>query len=38
MTTLASAESTTFSMLADGSQGVQALRTVRKPGEAGAER
>jgi hypothetical protein len=37
MTTLASAESTTFSMLADGSQGVQALFTVRKPGKAGAE-
>jgi hypothetical protein len=28
------AESTTFSMPADGSQGVQARRTVRKPGEA----
>jgi hypothetical protein len=38
MTTPRPAESTTFSMLADGSQGVQALRTVRRPGEAGAER
>jgi hypothetical protein len=28
------AESTTFSMPADGSQGVQAWRTVRKPCEA----
>ena len=38
MSTLAPAESTTFSMLADGSQGVQALLTVRKPGKAEAER
>jgi hypothetical protein len=37
MTTVASAESTTFSMLADGPQGVQALFTVRKPGNAGAD-
>jgi hypothetical protein len=29
-------ESTTFSMLADGLPGVQALSSVRKPGKAGA--
>jgi hypothetical protein len=38
MTTPAPAESTTFSMLADGSQGVQALFTVRAPGKARSER
>jgi hypothetical protein len=30
-------ESTTFGMLADGSQGVQALFTVRTPGKAATE-
>jgi len=30
-------ESTTFSMLADGSQGMRALFTVREPGKAATE-
>ena len=34
LTRLPARESTTFSMLTDGSQGVQALRTVRKAGRA----